>query len=118
MRHNRINAIGDRPKVVNNSKVTSVYYREVPQIIFISLNDYDFSRMKTGYTYINLANDMKDLFSISGRGKSAEEEANELFNQYSYCTETISITTIPIYHLEPNTLVHIKNDENLLNGKY
>jgi len=74
--------------------------------------------MKPGYTYIYLTKNMADLFSISARGKSAEEEVLDLFNKHSYCTETVSITTIPIYHLEPNTLIHIKNDENHLNGKY
>ena len=74
--------------------------------------------MKTGYTYIYLTKNMADLFSISTRGKSAEEELLNLFNQYSYCTETISITTIPIYHLETNTLIHVRNDENHLNGEY
>ena len=78
----------------------------------------DTTRRKTGYTYVNLPDSMRDLFSISSRGKSAEEEANELFNQHSYCTESITVTSIPIYHLEPNTLIHIRNDENLLNGKY
>jgi hypothetical protein len=40
----------------------------------------DTTRRKTGYTYVNLPDSMRDLFSISSRGKSAEEEANELFN--------------------------------------
>lgn len=115
----QIKFIGDRPKVVNNSKITSVYYKQIPQIIFMDFNSQeDTTRRKTGYTYVNLPDSMRDLFSISSRGKSAEEEANELFNQHSYCTESITVTSIPIYHLEPNTLIHIRNDENLLNGKY
>ena len=61
---------------------------------------------------------MEDLFTISAQGKSAEEETNELFNQYSYCNESISITTIPVYNLEPNTLIYIHNEENKINGKY
>lgn len=110
--------IGDRVKVTNNSKITSVYFRKVPQLIFINAKDFQLSQAKTGYIYIYLPDEMIDLFSISTRGKSAEEEMTELFNQFSYCTESISITTIPIYYLEPNTIIYIRNDENNINGKY
>jgi hypothetical protein len=32
---------------------------------------------------------MTDLFAISARGKSAEEEIVDLFNKHSYCSETV-----------------------------
>ena len=113
-----ISVIGDRPKVVNNSKVTSIYFRNVPQMIFTTSEEYDALDIRPGYVYIWLADGMEDLFSISTQGKSAEEEMNELFNQHSYCSEGISITAIPVYHLEPNTLIHVYNEENHINGKY
>ena len=113
-----IAAIGDRPKVVNDSKITSIYFRNVPQVIFTNGQDYNGLDIKTGYTYIQLDKSMQDLFSISAQGKSAEEEMNELFNNYSYCSESVTITAVPIYHLEPNTLVYIYNKENKINGKY
>ena len=113
-----IAAIGDRPKVVNDSKITSIYFRNVPQVIFTNGQDYNGLDIKTGYTYIWLDKSMQDLFSISAQGKSAEEEMNELFNNYSYCSESVTITAVPIYHLEPNTLIYIYNEENKINGKY
>lgn len=113
-----IATIGDRPKVVNDSKITSIYFRNVPQVIFTNGQDYNGLDIKTGYTYIWLDKSMQDLFSISAQGKSAEEEMNELFNNYSYCSEGVTITAIPIYNLEPNTLVYIYNEENKINGKY
>ena len=113
-----IAAIGDRPKVINDSKITSIYFRNVPQVIFTNEQDYNGLDIKTGYTYIWLDKSMQDLFSISAQGKSAEEEMNELFNNYSYCSEGVTITVVPIYNLEPNTLIYIYNEENKINGKY
>lgn len=113
-----IAAIGDRPKVVNDSKITSIYFRNVPQVIFTNGQNYNGLDIKTGYTYIWLDKSMQDLFSISAQGKSAEEEMNELFNNYSYCSEGVTITAVPIYNLEPNTLIYIYNEENKINGKY
>lgn len=112
-----ITAIGDRPKVVNNDKVTSIYFRNVPQVIIFTPDEFDALEIRSGYTYLNV-DGWEDLFTISVQGKSAEEEINELFNTHSFCTEGISITTIPIYYLEPNTLIYIHNEENQINGKY
>lgn len=113
-----VSAIGDRTKVVNDSKITSVYFRNIPNVIFTSPEYYDPLDIKTGYFYIWLDDSLENLFNISAQGKSAEEEINNLFNQYSYCTESISITTIPIYNLEPNTLIHLHNEDIGINGKY
>ena len=113
-----IQAIGDRPKVVNNSKITSIYFRNVPQVILCRPEDYQDLNIKPGYTYIHVSNLMGDLFTISARGKSAEEEINELFYNHSCCAENITITSIPVYHLEPNTLIYVNNKENSISGKF
>ena len=112
-----IGSIGDRPKVVNNNKVSSIYFRNIPQIIFYEDGKYDPLNIRSGYTYANLV-DMGDLFTISSQGKSAQDELNELFDTHAYCTETVTITSVPIYYLEPNTLVYIHNEESGINGKF
>lgn len=114
-----ISSIGDRPKVLNDSKITSVYVRETPQLLFCN-NDDELEQIdfKTGYTPIYRNDSMMNMFSISSQGKSAKEEFEELFNQYSYCTEQASITAIPIYYLEPNTVIHIYNEASKINGDY
>ena len=61
---------------------------------------------------------MEDLFTISSQGKSAQDELNELFNNHAYCTETVNISSVPIYYLNPNTLTFIHNDESGINGKF
>lgn len=114
-----ISAIGNRPKVVNNTKITSIYGRDIPKVIFVEpvRKGEEFDR-KTGYTYIQLNQMFENLFSISSQGKSAEEEMNELINKYSYCSESINLTAIPVYFLEPNTLIYINNSDTGINGKY
>jgi hypothetical protein len=39
-------------------------------------------------------------------------------NTYSYCAENINLTTIPIYYLQPNTLIYIHDDNTGIKGKY
>ena len=113
-----IGNIGNRPKVVNNNKVSSIYFRNIPQIIFYKDENFDPLNIRPGYTYVNLIEGMEDLFTISSQGKSAQDELNELFNNHAYCTETVNISSVPIYYLNPNTLTFIHNDESGINGKF
>ena len=58
------------------------------------------------------------MFSISARGKSAKDRLDELIYQHGYCTESVSITAIPIYYLEPNTRVYIYDNKTGIDGDY
>jgi len=52
---------------------------------------------------------MKNLFVISSKGKSAQEELENMLYKYSYSIESANITVLPVYHLEPNTRILIKD---------
>ena len=111
--------LGDRSKVVNDNKVTSIYFKQVPNFIFAADTVSAQQRLdKTGYNFINLPKDLEQLFSISYRGKSAKDEIDNLLYQHSYCTENISITSVPIYYLQPNTRIFVEDNETNINGEY
>jgi hypothetical protein len=61
---------------------------------------------------------MENLFTISSKGKSAKERIDELLYDHTYCIENINITTIPVYHLEPNTRILVQDDTKNINGEY
>ena len=52
---------------------------------------------------------MENLFTISKTRKSAWDRISELLYKHSYCIENASITTIPIYYLEPNTRITVND---------
>lgn len=111
-----IPAVGDRAKVVNNTSINSIYYKDTPLIIFYE-DDEDIG-VKSGYTYAKMGS-LEDLFSISSQGQSAKDELDSLLYNYAYCTESISLTVLPVYTLEPNTRISVKDDENInVNGEY
>lgn len=108
-------AVGNRPKAVNDSNVKSIYFRETPMIIFTadrSAEDYN-----PGYRYFQ-TQDIGDMFSVSTQGKSAKEAIDELLYQHSYCIETVTITSIPVYYLEPNTRIYVHDDNTGIDGDY
>ena len=111
-------SVGDRTKAINDSNVKSMYYRDVPDIIFVqSLADIEYDK-KPGYTYIQIPAAYQTLFNISGRGKSAKERIDELLQEHSYCIEATTIAAVPIYHLEPNTRILVRDDTSNVNGEY
>jgi len=60
----------------------------------------------------------KHLFAISSQGKSAKDTLDEYLYKYTYCTESVTISALPIYHLEPNTRILIRDDNSHINGEY
>lgn len=114
-----VNVIGDRPKAVNDSSVKAIYFRETPTIILVSSEEWNTPREeKPGYTYINLPSELEGLFTISAQGKSAKNMLDQFLFDYAYCAETISVSSIPVYYLEPNTRIFVRDDNSKINGEY
>lgn len=112
-----VQAIGRRQKVVNDDKVKSIYFKSVPLAIFYT-NSSDREK-KEGYSYFRMGQGMDNFFDKSTQGKSAQEELNTLLYQHTCAQETISLSAVPIYYLNPNTLIYVKDDKNLdINGEY
>ena len=38
--------------------------------------------------------------------------------KHSYCIESANVQAIPVYYLEPNTRVYIRDDKSKINGEY
>lgn len=105
-----VDQIGSRPKAINDNAVKSIYYKETPEALFYfpskgeTLDDLE----QTSYSPLQLQDSMDVLFYRSSQGNSAINKINELIYENVAITEGISITSIPIYYLEPNTRIYIE----------
>ncbi len=108
-------AVGDRPKAVNETSIKSIYYRDTPKIIFYAKDSNDYQK-KIGYDYLQVQN--FNMFTISPQGIDCKNKIDELIYQYSYCTESITVNSIPIYYLEPNRRISVFDEEANINGEY
>lgn len=112
-----VDQIGPRPKVVNENTVKAIYYREVPNILFEEPHDSEFSH-QPGYTYIYINDALKNLFVMSGQGVSAKDKIEELLNNYTFMSEGVQISGVPIYRLDANTRISVKDVETGISGEY
>lgn len=110
-----VSAVGIRPKVENDKAVKAIYYGDTPSIIFANFSEGIGNN--TGYKYFNIGGYV-DMFSKSAQGKSAKDSIDNLLYNYTYCTESITVQSVPIYYLQPNTLVYINDNGAGINGDY
>ena len=55
---------------------------------------------------------------VSSRSLTAHESIDDLLYNYAYSNETITITSVPIYYLEPNTIISAEDEQRKVNGYY
>lgn len=114
-----VSVIGDRTKVVNDTKITSIYFREIPNLIFATNSQWEkYNVRDSGYVRVNPAGGLESMFSISSQGKSAQDKLEELLYNYSYCIESITLQAVPVYYLQPNTRIFVRDDASKINGEY
>ena len=50
--------------------------------------------------------------------KALSDEIEDLLYTTAYCTESVSISTIPVYYLEPNTRITVQDKSSNIFGDY
>ena len=102
-----VHKIGQRPKVVNENTVTSIYHKETPEVQFYVSGEEWEDEADKAYIPVQITTDDELLFYRSAQGQSAIGRINELMINHLNLAEGINLTTIPIYYLQPNTRVQV-----------
>lgn len=111
--------IGRRTKVDNDSEVKAIFYKEVPNILFIDPAQTQLETDTTlSYARLNLPGAMRNYFQISTQGKSAKESLDSLLYTHTYYCESITLNCIPIYYLDSNIRISVYDEKSGINGEY
>lgn len=115
-----VHNIGLRSKATNDDKIKAIYFRETPNVIFtVGNNKTEKNKwVKPGYCYINIPAGLNALFTISSRGKNAMDVIEDYLYSYTYPATAVTIATVPIYYLKPNTLIYINDKNTGIVGEY
>ena len=121
-----VHNIGMRSKATKDDKIKSIYFREIPNVIFwtsderqelIEKNE-NVIYEKPGYSYLHVPDNLMQLFHISARGKSVMDMVDDYLYTYTTANSTITLNTIPIYYLTPNTLIYVNDPSSGIVGEY
>ena len=114
-----IETIGHRPKIENPQGVTSIYYKEVPEVEFKIIGEDDLKQTgDLNLAVMNVPDTCKDLFNISSQGLSTMNKIDDLIYKHLCMSEGITINTVPIFYLEPNVRIYAFNEKSKINGDY
>ena len=123
-----VNNIGRRAKIIddNNEGINCVFEPTIPDVVYISTvlySDQDLIKLEAmldayGQDYTQIKPQIFELFSIGGELNSCFEKIKDLLYQYTHVNNTISITTLPIYYLQPNTRINVEDEPAGIYGDY
>lgn len=114
-----VNNIGRRSDVVSNDDINCLFQPDIPDVVYINIDDEDESRRKNyideceakGQSYCQLKGDMYYTLATGGIKNGAFDQIKyELYLHTNY-QKTLSITALPAFYLEPNSRVNI-NDKS------
>ena len=73
---------------------------------------------RKGQDYIQVPGSIYTLLATGGSQNSAYEKVKELMYQYTSYNESISLQTLPIYYLDVNTRITVKDLKSNIYGDY
>ena len=124
-----VNNIGRRAIVEGdtNQGINCVFEPTIPDVVYIDtsqfntweeLNDYENELTNYGQKWTQVSPQFFNLMDQGGSLNSCFERIKDLLYQYTHMNNTISITTLPIYYLEPNTRITVNDDPGGIYGDY
>lgn len=115
--------IGRRTVVINDDTINCIFAPTIPDIVIIKNDQPDTAELRQycinrgqGYTQMNA--DMFDMLWQGGTMKSAYDQIKMQLYQYTTFNEQVSLTTLPIYYLEPNTRITIRDTATGIYGDF
>ena len=118
-----ISNIGRRTKVINDDSINCVFEPDIPDLILLNVADENLADLRAeceerGQDYIQLDESIYSMVVSGGSSNSAYNMVRELLYQYTSYNESITINSLPIYYLEPNTRITVRDSESGIFGDY
>ena len=120
-----VDNIGRRGAVVQQDQINCVFEQEVPDLVFIDINqnEADIQQEKrecdaAGQDWVQVDSTIYSLLTIGGSQNSCYERICDMLYQYTNMNQSITISAIPIYYLEPNTRITVRDDAAGINGQF
>lgn len=123
-----VSNIGRRAMIIedNNEGINCVFEPQIPDLVYIDTSKYssqELQELRNRLTsmdqkWTQIESYLSPLFDIGGIYNSCFEKIKDLIYQYTHINNTISITGLPIYYLEPNTRITVEDKPGGIYGDY
>ena len=116
-----VSNIGRRSKVVVDESINCMFEPEVNDIIFVNTDrnnaegltpeEQELECNNKGAEYCRLPDEVYNALILGGYYNGADVMMKDLLYQYTNFNESISLTCMPIYYLEPNTRITVHSTQ-------
>ena len=124
-----VSNIGRRQKVVNDNEINCLFEPTVTDVIFIKKDPKDETEKKemeslraecetNGIPYVQVEEAIYNSLAIGKDYNSAYAYARDLLYQYTSYNESITLSTIPIYYLDVNCRITVRDEDAGIYGDY
>ena len=124
-----VSNIGRRQKVVNDSEINCLFEPTIEEIIFIKNNPADDAEkaemeqlldecQANGMNYTQVEGAIYDSLAAGKDYNSAYAYARDLLYQYTSYNEAIKLQVVPIYYLDVNSRITVRDTESGIFGDY
>lgn len=121
--------IGRRSKIIadSGSKINSVFEPVIIDLVFVDSTNFttynDYSAYINQLTlisqpWINVSGEFYNYCKPAIVPNSCYEKIKDLLYQHTIMNDTVSFSTLPIYYLQPNTLVTLNDPTTGIEGDY
>ena len=119
-----IKNIGRRTTTLVDNSINCIFQPENPDIVIIEAVDTEKTNKlrdqchNRGQEYAQVRSEIYNMLVNGGALKSAYEEIKKELYQYTNYNEQISLTVLPVYYLEPNTRITVRDAVSGIYGDY
>lgn len=118
-----VSNIGRRQKVITDTSVNCIFEPYIEDVVLVEMGKKSTSARiqecrDNQQIYVQVSSNIFNALAIGGNYYSAYDAVRDLLYQYTNYNETVSLQTVPIYYLEPNSRITIRDVESDIYGDF
>ena len=120
-----VDVVGTKIYSYQQDEITKIYSSEIPDTIMISDSLDKETQQKIidkcfedNQNFSRVSKEIYNNTSLGLNGLSADSIARDLINQYTEFNSSITLVSVPIYYLEPNTRITVQDRASGIYGDY
>ena len=115
--------IGRRTYAIEDKNAIYLYPPKAPSLVWVDSSEEELKGIKdieifNGYNCIKMPEELSSAVVAAQDGKSCFEVIREALYQHLSLQETITLQTLPILWLEPNTMIEVEDSKSNIYGNY
>ena len=118
-----VNNIGRRQKVIVDNSINCIFEPSIEDIVLIEIGKKSTATRiqeckDNQQNYVQVSSNIYNALAIGGNFNSAYNAVRDLLYQYTSYNESVQMQTLPIYYLEPNSRITIRDVESDIYGDF